>query len=77
MPKLPAAGAVEPLVHSLDEVAVLLREPRQMVRSLAAANAFPHAYKGGRGGSTSLWRIPRRDVDEFMARRAAEHQANR
>lgn len=38
------------------------------VSDLVRRGYFPNAYKGGRGGPTSPWRIPAQDVADYRAK---------
>ncbi|MFJ2621363.1 helix-turn-helix domain-containing protein [Glutamicibacter sp. NPDC087344] len=50
---------------TVEEVAAELRQSTTMVRKLANRGKFPGAYKGGTGGRTSAWRIPRAALDKY------------
>lgn len=65
----PQPGSGERLAYSIYETAELLGETSDMVATLCRTKELPNAYKGGRGGRTSPWRIPATDLTNFMKKR--------
>ena len=65
----PQPGSGERLAFTVYEAAEKLGETSDMVQTYCRIKAFPNAYKGGRGGRTSPWRIPAQDLVDFMKKR--------
>lgn len=68
----PKPGSGQRLVFSIYETAEQLAETSDMVQSLCRTGVFPNAYKGGRGGKTSPWRIPAQDITAFINARRVQ-----
>lgn len=65
----PQPGSGERLAYTIYEAAESLGETSDMIARFCRTKVFPNAYKGGLGGRTSPWRIPAKDLTDFMAKR--------
>ncbi|MHA7153961.1 helix-turn-helix domain-containing protein [Arthrobacter sp. TMN-50] len=53
---------------TIKELAEQLRLSADGVRDLVSRGYFPNAYKAGRGGTTSPWRIPVTDLADYKSK---------
>lgn len=52
--------------YTVEEVAEMIRERPNMIRTLCQRGRFKGAYRGGTGGRTSPWRIPQAAIDHYQ-----------
>ncbi|WP_345154875.1 helix-turn-helix domain-containing protein [Arthrobacter ginkgonis] len=60
---------------SVAELAEELQHSQETVRQLLNRGMFRGAYKAGRGGQTSPWRIPMTALDHYRKRQPQGYRA--
>lgn len=62
----------ERLAYTLQEVADMLAEPVVTIAKHCRTQALRGAYKAGRGGRTSPWRIPPAAIEHYQSTRPTQ-----